>query len=210
MSTKERLGSSESPVSRHETYQRAFKVSAVANVIMAAATAASIAMAWSAWSSQPEPRYFATREDGGIIPLVAVSQPFLNNGQVTNFAVEAVTRSLTMDFKNWREDLADASVYFQRPDGWTNFLTAIQDSGTLDFIRNKRLISNAVANGAVIIDAGIDSRGRYSWTVQIPLKITFESSAERSVQDMMAEVVISRLPTWESPTAVGITRISIR
>lgn len=210
MAIKERMGAAESPIARHETYQKAFKVSALANVILSIATVASIAMAWTAYSSKPEPRYFATREDGGIIPLVAISQPFLNNGQVTNFAVEAVTRSLTMDFKNWREDLAEASEYFQRPEGWNNFLTAIQESGTLDFVRERRLISNAVANGAVIIDDGIDARGRYSWTVQIPLKITFESANERSVEEMMAEVVVSRLPTWESTTAVGITRISMR
>ena len=210
MAIKERMGAAESQISRHETYQKAFGVSAIANLVMAGCTVLSLAMAWSAWSSQPEPRYFATREDGGIIPLVAVSQPFLNNGQVTNFAVQAVTRSLTMDFKNWREDLAEASEYFQRPDGWNNFLAALQESGTLQFIQERRLISNAVANGAVIVDDGIDSRGRYSWTVQIPLKITMESASERSVEDMMAEVVVSRLPTWESPTAVGITRISMR
>lgn len=210
MAIKNRMGAVESPLARHETYQKAFKFSALVNVIMSIATVLSVAMAWNAYSSQPEPRYFATREDGGIIPLVAVSQPFLNNGQVTNFAVEAVTRSLTMDFKNWREDLAEASEYFERPDGWNNFLIAIEASGTLDFVRERRLISNAVANGAVIIDDGIDARGRYSWTVQIPLQITFESSNERSVEDMIAEVVVSRLPTWESSTAVGITRINMR
>ncbi|HDZ51501.1 hypothetical protein LCGC14_0112300 [marine sediment metagenome] len=210
MAIKDRSGAAESPLARYETYQKAFRFSAIANVIMAVATVTSIAMAWGAYSSQPEPRYFATREDGGIIPLVAVSSPFLNNGQVTNFAVEAVTRALTMDFKNWREDLAQASEYFQRPEGWNNFLTAIDSSGTLDFVRNKRLISNAVANGATIIDDGVDARGRYSWTVQIPLKVTFESANERSVEDMMAEVIVSRLPTWESSKAVGITRINMR
>ncbi len=210
MAIKDRSGAAESPLARYETYQKAFRFSAIANVIMGIATVTSIAMAWGAYSSQPEPRYFATREDGGIIPLVAVSSPFLNNGQVTNFAVEAVTRALTMDFKNWREDLAQASEYFQRPEGWNNFLTAIDESGTLDFVRNKRLISNAVANGATIIDDGVDARGRYSWTVQIPLKVTFESANERSVEDMMAEVIVSRLPTWESSKAVGITRITMR
>jgi intracellular multiplication protein IcmL len=210
MTTKERMGAAESPIARYETYQKGFRVSVLVNLVLSVATVASVAMAWSAFSSQPEPRYFATREDGGIIPLVAVSQPFLNNGQVTNFAVEAVTRALTMDFKNWREDLSEASEYFQRPDGWNNFLSAIQESGTLDFVRQRRLISNAVANGAVIIDDGVDARGRYSWTVQIPIKITFESANERSVEEMLAEVVVSRLPTWESSKAVGITRISMR
>ena len=210
MAIKDRIGAAESIIARHETYRAAFKVSAAANIVLAVATLASLAMAWSAHANRPEPRYFATREDGGIIPLVAVSRPFLNNGQVSNFAVEAVTRAMTMDFKNWRDDLAEASQYFQRPEGWNNFLAAIRDSGTLDFIRERRLISNAVANGAVIIDDGVDARGRYSWTVQIPLKITFESANERSVEEMMAEVVVSRLPTWETPTAVGITRIGMR
>lgn len=210
MAMKERMGAAETPVARHETYQKAFRVAALGNVIMAVATVASIAMAWQAVSSKPEPRYFATREDGGIIPLVAVSSPFLNDGQVTNFAVEAVTRALTMDFKNWREDLSEASDYFQRPDGWNNFLSAIESSGTLDFVRDRRLISNAVANGATIVDEGVDARGRYSWTVQVPLQVTFESANERSTEEMLAEVVVSRLPTWESSKAVGITRITMR
>lgn len=210
MATKERFGAAETPLARYELYQRAFRLSAIANVIMATATVASIAMAWNAWSSKPAPHYFATREDGGIIPLVAISSPFLNNGQVTNFAVEAITRAFTMDFKNWREDLSEASEYFQRPEGWNNFLEAITASGTLDYIQNRRLISNAVANGAVIIDSGIDGSGRYSWTVQIPLKVTYESASERSVEDVLATVVVSRIPTWESSRAVGITRVSMQ
>lgn len=210
MAIKERKGAAETALTRYETYQKAFRYSAIGNLVMAVATVASIAMAWQAWTSQPEPRYFATREDGGIIPLVAVSRPFLNNGQVTNFAVEAVTRALTMDFKNWREDLNGAADYFQRPEGWNNFLTAIEESGTLEFVRKRRLISNAVANGATIVDDGVDARGRYSWTVQVPLQVTYESANERSVEEMMAEIVVSRLPTWESSDAVGITRITIR
>lgn len=210
MPIKNRKGAMESPLVRHETYQRAFKVSALTNIILSVVTLASVSMAWNATTSIPEPRYFATREDGGIIPLVAISSPFLNNGQVTNFAVEAVTNAMTMDFKNWREDLAASSQYFQRPDGWENFLQALEASGTLDFIRNRRLISNAVASQATIVDSGIDSRGRYSWTVQVRMMVTYESSSERSTEEMLAEVVISRIPTWESSRAVGITRISMR
>lgn len=210
MSKKERMGAVETSLSRHETYQKAFRYSAMANIVLALITLLSVSMAWSAFTSKPEPRYFATREDGGIVPLVAVSQPFLSNGQVTNFAVEAVTRAMTMDFKNWRDDLNEASGYFQRPDGWSNFLKALEASGTLDFVRNKRLVSNAVANGATIVKSGVNEKGHYSWIVQIPLTITFESASERSRENVLAEVVVSRLPTWESSRAVGITRISMK
>ena len=76
---------------------------------MAAATAAAVALAWVAFASMPQLRHFAAREDGGVIPLVAVSQPFLTDVQITDFAVEAVTAAMTMDFANWREDLSEAS-----------------------------------------------------------------------------------------------------
>lgn len=210
MAVRERMGAAESAVARNDAWRKAFRLSASANLVMAVVALAAVLMAWHAFASRPEPRYFATRADGGIVPLVAVSLPFLNNGQVANFAVEAVTRAFTMDFKNWRGDLAEASAYFQRPEGWNGFLAAIEASGTLDFVRERRLVSSAVANGAAIVDDGMDARGRYSWTVQIPLRITFESASERSVEEMIAEVVVSRLPTWESPSAVGITRIGMR
>ena len=210
MTVKERKGTAETPLARYELYQKSFNVLVLVNLLMMLAVVLSIIMAWSAWTSKPEPRYFATREDGGIIPLVAISQPFLKKGEVTNFAVEAITAAFTMDYKNWRKDLDDASIYFQRPEGWDNFLNAIQTSGTLDFIRNRKLISDAVANGASILSQGIDENGRYSWTVQIPLKISFESQNQRSSESMTAEVIVSRLPVWESSAAVGITRITMK
>ena len=82
---KERLGVSEAILTRHEIYRRAFRYSALANVVLAVGLVLAMAFAWKGWSDRPEPRYFATRADGGIIPLVAVSSPFLNPGQVTNF-----------------------------------------------------------------------------------------------------------------------------
>lgn len=163
MSNKQRYGATETALARHETYQTGFKRMALASMVMAAATLTATSAAWWSMTQKPEPRYFVAREDGGIIPLVPVSQPYLDNGQVTNFAVEAITRSLTFNFVNWREDLAEASEYFERPDGWDNFLEALDSSGMLDFVRDRRLISNVVANGAVIVRNGTDAKGRYSW-----------------------------------------------
>lgn len=177
---------------------------------MTATTGVSVAAAIWALASKPEPRYFAAKEDGGILPLVAVSSPYLTDGQVTNFAVEAVTSAMTLDFANWRKDLANAAGYFERPEGWNSFLDAVQKSGMLNYIRERRLVSAVVANGAVIVGSGLDARKRYSWTVQMPLNVTYESASEISRDNLLAEVVVSRLPTWEAPKAVGITQIVVR
>lgn len=205
-----RLGASEAKLDRYETYKRGFQFATSCLAIMGITTLVSISMAYWAFTNKPEPRYFATREDGGIIPLIAVNQPFLQDGQVTNFAVEAVTTAMTMDFANWRQDLAGSSQYFQRPDGYQNFLAALESAKILDFIQERNLVSTAIANGAVITGRGVDVRGRYSWTLQIPLRVTYQSSNDRTTQELLAEVVVSRVPTWESPSAIGITRITMR
>lgn len=210
MSMKNRFGGTETALARHETYQTGFKRMAIAAIVASSAAVTAIGAAWWAFTQKPEPRYFIAREDGGIIPLTPVTQPYLNDGQVTNFAVEAITRSLTFNFVNWRQDLAEASEYFERPNGWNNFLQAIEGSGMLDFVRNRRLISSVVANGAVIVKSGPDATGRFSWIVQVPITITYQSSSEQSTEDRMAEVQISRLPTWQTSRGVGITRVLVK
>ncbi|MCY3878967.1 MAG: type IVB secretion system apparatus protein IcmL/DotI [Rhodobacteraceae bacterium] len=195
---------------RYETWMRSHRLMTKAVIAMAVATALAVTAAFWALISKPEPRYFAARENGGILPLVPVSVPFLSDGEVTNFAVEAVTRALTMDFANWRSDLSGAAHYFERPVGWNSFLDALEGSGMLSYIRENRLVSTAVANGAVVVSSGPDGSKRYGWTVQIPLTITYESASELSRDSLIAEASISRLPTWEAPEAVGITRIIVR
>jgi len=177
---------------------------------MSGVTALSVGMTLWSILAKPEPVYFAAREDGGILPLVPVSTPFLSDGSVTNFAVEAVTRALTLDFANWRDDLTGAARYFEQPDGWNGFLDAIEQSDMLSYLRDHRLVSTVVANGAAIIESGLDDRKRYSWRVQIPLSMTYESASEISRERLLAEIVVSRLPTWESPEGVGVTQIIIR
>ncbi len=195
---------------RHEEWIRSHARMSRTVLVMSAVTALAVGMTFWSVLARPEPVYFATRVDGGILPLVPVSTPFLSEGQVTNFAVRAVTRALTLDFANWRDDLTGAARYFEQPDGWNGFLDAIEQSDMLSYLRDHRLVSTVVANGAAIVEQGLDDRQRYSWKVQIPLSMTYESASEISRERLLAEVVVSRLPTWESPDAVGITQIIVR
>jgi len=160
--------------------------------------------------AKPEPVYFATRVNGGVLPLVPISTPYLTDGQVTNFSVEAITHALTLDFANWRSDLLDASQYFKKPDGWNNFLDALESSGMLSYVRDHRLVSTVVANGAVIVKSGLNKSKFYTWQVQIPLVITYESASEISRDNLLAELEVVRLPTWQAPDAVGIAKIVVR
>lgn len=210
MKDKRNFGSAEASLTRFEVYKRAFHYMGYVTMAMGVATTLAVGTAWWALSSKPEPLFFIAREDGGIIPIVPVTQPYLNDAAVLNFAVEAITNSLTLNFANWRSQLSSASEFFERPNGWNNFLEALEGSGTLDLIRNRNLVSSVVANGAVIVDRGPDASGRFRWVVQVPITISYQSANESRTESRLAELEIARLPTWQTSRAVGVTRVLIR
>ena len=205
-----RYGGVETALSRHETWKKGFNRIVIIMGIMVVVTMISVSMAFVAMSSKPEPKYFAAREDGGILPIVAVSEPFLTDNQVTNFATEAITRAMTINFATWRQDLSDATSYFTKPDGWDGFLLSINESGTMEYIVEKRLIATAVANGAVIRERGPNENGVFSWIVQVPITVTYQSASESQVENMLAEMEIVRVPTWEMSRGVGVNRVTMR
>ena len=156
--------------------------------------------------SRPEPRYFATTTDGQLLPLVPLDKPHQSAAEVSNFAVKAVTSSLTYDFANYRADFNNAMQYFTKPTGWNQFVDAVQKSQMLDLVQTRRLNTTAVANNAVIVREGINDRGVYEWIVQIPLRVTYQSASEVTGQNFMITVNIERLQIYESPYAMAISR----
>lgn len=201
-----RYGASEASLLRYETYARGMRRLTYAAIFSSVAGLAGILVGGWAMMNKPEPRYFATQVNGQILPLVPLDQPHLTDNQVINFAVEAVTRALTMDFANWRRDLNDAKIYFQNPEGFNNFLSALERSGNLNLIRNSRMTSSAVANGATIVESGRNARSAYTWRIEIPLTVTYESSSRRTTQNLLGFVEVVRLPTFENPYGVGVSR----
>lgn len=209
MTAKNRHGAVEAALARRETYETGFKRLSIANLALCLAVILTSGLAWSGWNRTIETRYFALAENGNITPVIPISEPHFNNGQVTNFAVEAITRAMTMSFVTWRQDLSEASEYFERPGGWNNFLEALEGSGTLDLIRNRRLISSVVANGATVIQAGVKD-GVYTWVVQVPITVNYQSSSESSSETRLAELEIHRLSNWETPRGMGISRTLVK
>ena len=205
-----RYGGVETALSRHETWKKGFNRIVIILGILTVAVVLAVGMAFWAVTSKPEPRYFAAREDGGILPIVAVKEPFLTDNQITNFATEAITRAMTLNFANWRQDLSDASTYFTRPEGWDAYVKSINDSGLMDYIVSRRLIATAVANQAVITQRGANDRGVYGWVVQVPMTVTYQSSSDTQTENYIVEMEIVRVPTWEMSRGVGVRRVTMK
>lgn len=176
-------------------------LSFISNVLMASLLAYLL-------THPPAPKYFATSINGRITPLFALNEPNQSDSAVLQWANQAAVAAFTYNFVNYRTELQASSGFFTS-EGWTQFLTALEESNNLDAVRAKKLIVSAVATSApIILQKGV-LNGRYSWRVQMPMLVTYQSASEFSQQRNVVTILISRISTLNSPRGIGISQFVV-
>jgi intracellular multiplication protein IcmL len=152
---------------------------------------------------QPQDRYFATTVDGRLVPMVSLSQPNLSNPALMSWVAQAATEVLTFGFHDYRRRLQESSRNFTRT-GWESFTTALERSSILEMVQNNRQVVTAAPRAApVLLWEGLDN-GRYSWRIEIPLIVTYQSGSQRKTDSLRVTLTVVRVPKLESPNGVGI------
>lgn len=152
---------------------------------------------------QPENRYFATTEDGRLIPMVALSQPNLSTPALMSWVAQSVTEVMTFNFNDYRRRLQESSRNFTRR-GWDSFTKALQNSHIIERVEQNQQIVTAAPRGAPVLKDGRVINGRFQWTIQIPMVVTYQAGPKTSTDNMMVTLVVVRVPRLESPNGVGI------
>ena len=152
---------------------------------------------------QPENRYFATTEDGRLVPMVALSQPNLSSPALMSWTAQAVTEVMTFGFNDYRRRLQEASRNFTRR-GWESFTQALQRSRIIEMVEASQQVVTAAPQGAPIIVSEGLSAGRYQWQIQLPLVLTYQSGARTRSDNLLVTLIVVRVPRLESPNGVGI------
>ncbi len=156
----------------------------------------------------PAPKYFATSINGRITPLFPLNEPNQSDSAVLQWANQAAIAAFTYNFVNYRTELQASSGFFTA-EGWDQFLTALQQSNNLDAVKAKKLIVSAVATRApIILQKGV-LNGRFSWRVQMPILVTYQSASEFSQQNNVVTMLINRVSTLNSPRGIGISQFVV-
>jgi len=156
----------------------------------------------------PEPKYFATSINGRITPLFPLSEPNQSDSAILQWANQAAIAAFTYNFVNYRDELQASSGFFTG-EGWDQFLSALQQSNNLDAVKAKKLIVSAVATRAPIIMQKGPLNGSYSWRVQMPLLVTYQSASEFTQQNNVVTMLITRVSTLNSPRGIGISQFVV-
>lgn len=154
---------------------------------------------------QPEKRYFATTEDGRLIEMMPLGRPNIGKSALMSWVAQATTETMTFGFHDYRRRLQESSRHFTRA-GWKSFTDALESSRIIETVKARQQVVTAVPRSAPILIAEGLVGGRYQWTVQLPLQVTYQSGNKTSPSSFLVTLVIVRVPKLESPNGIGIAQ----
>jgi intracellular multiplication protein IcmL len=204
-------GALETVFMRNNFYRDNYRRTMVMCLVLLLIVASLIGYLYFLHINRPTPTYFATTHDGKLIKMIPLDQPNHSVNALLQWATEAATASYNYNFVNYREALQAVRTYYT-PTGYQHLIQALKDSRNLEAIREKKLVASSVPTGAPIIlkEGVMNNQSRYAWQVQIPMKVTYQSSNELIPQDIVITMLITRISTLESPTGIGIAQFIVR
>ncbi len=137
-----------------------------------------------------------------------LSQPDKSDSAILAWANSTGVAIYTYNFKNYRDEIQKLSGFFT-DSAWTQFQTALKTSNNLDTVIAKKLIVSAAVTGApVIVKKGLLNE-LYSWTVQMPMTVTYTSASDRTQQNIIVTMQITRTSSVNAPTGVAISQFVV-
>lgn len=193
-----------SVVIRNEFYRDGYRSLLKIAVIEAMIIIALIAvMAYVIHIHQPENRYFATTEDGRLVPMVGLNEPNLSTPALMSWTAQAATEVMTFGFHDYRRRLQEASRNFTKI-GWASFTTALEKSRIIEMVEaNQQVVTAAPRSAPILISEGLQN-GRYQWQVELPIVVTYQAGSQNRADNLLLTLLIVRVPKLESPNGVGI------
>lgn len=183
-------------------YRLALRVALIQSVVIVGLI---MAMFFVIKVHQPENRYFATTEDGRLIPMVSLTQPNLSNPALMSWVAQAATETMTFGFSDYRRRLQESSRNFTRR-GWESFTSALQSARIIEFIEANSQVISAAPRGAPVLQSEGVVNGQYQWIVQVPMVLSYQSGAKTRSDNWLVTLVVVRVPRLESPNGVGIAQ----
>ncbi len=158
----------------------------------------------------PAPIYFATSKDGRITPILPLNKPNMTDSAVKQWATEAALAAFSFNYVNYQQELQAASGFFTA-DGWKQFQNALQDSGTLDVVIQRKMIVSSRPTGAprMPVPSQVLSNGRYAWQIQIPIQVVLRNQNTFNPLEYLVTMVIMRVSSLNTPSGIGIQQLLV-
>lgn len=195
-----------SVVIRNEFYRDGYRSILKIAVIEAMIIIALIAvMFYVIHIHQPENRYFATTEDGRLVPMVGLNEPNLSTPALMSWTAQSATEVMTFGFHDYRRRLQESSRNFTRT-GWASFTNALEKARIIEMVEaNQQVVTAAPRSAPILVSEGLVN-GRYQWQIEMPIVVTYQAGSQTRADALLLTLLVVRVPKLESPNGVGIER----
>ncbi|MFZ2315308.1 MAG: DotI/IcmL/TraM family protein [Gammaproteobacteria bacterium] len=151
---------------------------------------------------RPLPAFLAKQADGKVMALKAYDEPNLLPDTILRWASKAATSAYTFDFVNYDKQISGVRPYFT-PAGWNDFQSSISRV-VATIVQDQLFVSGVVAGIPVISNQGPLPDKGYTWRVQIPFLVTYQSANTTSKRNYYVIITIVHVPTSQNPQGIGI------
>jgi intracellular multiplication protein IcmL len=203
-------GPLETVMARNAFYRDGFRLMQRTNLVSVIVTAIALTSFALYIFFGHSTRYFATTEGGRVVAVQDLAAPNWTRDTVAEFANRTMVAIYTLRWDRYQEELQQRRDFFTA-DGWPALMTAFERAGTLDYLRNERLIASAVPLEApLVVDEGLNPEGRYTWLVEVPLEVSYRKADSRSTQRLVATLTIVQVPVEENPRGLAVHNVIAR
>ena len=110
---------------------------------------------------------------------------------------------MTFGFNDVDERFALSRRNFTKS-GWETFRNAVVASGLIDdMVAAQQIVTSVPDSPPVLTQEGLID-GEYTWIYDMPLLMTFRAGGVKVARSKKVRIVVQKVPTSESPNAVGI------
>lgn len=152
--------------------------------------------------TKPLPVFAAIKPDGQKMQLTPYEEPNLLPDTIIRWASKAATTAYTFNYVNYNKQIAAARPYFTET-GWQDYLRSAE-SLINNIVQNQLFVNGVVSGTPVISNAGPLPGKGYTWRVQIPFLVTYQSANISTKRNFYVTIVIVRVPTDINPQGIGI------
>lgn len=152
--------------------------------------------------SRPLPTFYAKDPSGKTMELTPFTEPNLLPDTLLKWASKAATASYTFDYSNYQNQINEVRPYFTSA-GFQDYLNSVQ--GLINSIVKNQLFVNGVVSGTPVIanEGNLPGLG-YSWRIQIPFLVTYQSANTTVKKNFYVILTVVRVPTHVNVQGIGI------
>jgi intracellular multiplication protein IcmL len=180
----------------------------VAIQILSAIIILQIAIVFIIHYSRSEVEYYSVSVDGVKNKIPGLPRPHVSTKALLRWATLAAISSYTINFAEYEQNLLDLKKYFTDA-GYASYFKSVEASGFLEDIIKEKLIVTAVGYGPSIVVSEGDNYGRYAWSIQVPLLLTYQGAGKETREaNKLVSLLVTTVSPKESSRGIGVKQLT--